>query len=91
MKTGPGIVYLVGAGPGDPGLITVRGLDLISRADVIVHDRIIGYELLADARADAEIEAEGEREGGRDGGNAVGQSVYTRDPDGNLLEFIRYS
>ena len=43
------------------------------------------------ARANAEIVAEGEREGGRDGGNALGQSVYTRDPDGNLLEFIRYS
>ncbi len=43
------------------------------------------------ARANAEIVADGERAGGRDGGNAVGQSVYTRDPDGNLLEFIRYA
>ncbi len=43
------------------------------------------------ARADAESVEEGERTGGRDGGDAVGQSVYTRDPDGNLLEFIRYS
>jgi catechol 2,3-dioxygenase-like lactoylglutathione lyase family enzyme len=43
------------------------------------------------ARAGAEIEVEGERTGGRDGGDAVGQSTYTRDPDGNLLEFIRYS
>ena len=42
-------------------------------------------------RANAEIVAEGERTGGGDGGSAVGQSVYTRDPDGNLLEFIRYS
>jgi catechol 2,3-dioxygenase-like lactoylglutathione lyase family enzyme len=43
------------------------------------------------ARAGAEIEVEGERTGGRDGGDAVGQSTYTRDPDGNLLEFIRYA
>jgi catechol 2,3-dioxygenase-like lactoylglutathione lyase family enzyme len=42
------------------------------------------------ARADAKIVAEGERSGGRDGGAAVGQSIYIRDPDGNLLEFMRY-
>ncbi|MCH9001586.1 MAG: uroporphyrinogen-III C-methyltransferase [Planctomycetes bacterium] len=65
MRKGQGIVYLVGAGPGDPGLITVRGLDLISRADVIVHDRIMGYELLADARADAEIIHAGKKPGDR--------------------------
>jgi catechol 2,3-dioxygenase-like lactoylglutathione lyase family enzyme len=43
------------------------------------------------ARAGAAIEVEGQRDGARDGGNAVGQSIYTRDPDGNLLEFIRYA
>ncbi|MDX2161390.1 MAG: uroporphyrinogen-III C-methyltransferase [bacterium] len=53
MRTGT--VYLVGAGPGDPGLITVRGLDLIRCADVIVHDRLIPHELLQQARPDAEI------------------------------------
>jgi catechol 2,3-dioxygenase-like lactoylglutathione lyase family enzyme len=42
------------------------------------------------ARAGGEVETEGQRTGGRDGGDASGQSVYTRDPDGNLLEFIRY-
>jgi len=47
--------------------------------------------LAAFARAGAEIEVEGQRTGGRDGGDAVGQSTYTRDPDGNLLEFIRYA
>ena len=50
-----GTVYLVGAGPGDPGLITVKGLDLIRRADVIIHDRLIPLELLSEGRDDAEI------------------------------------
>jgi uroporphyrinogen III methyltransferase/synthase len=43
-------VYLVGAGPGDPGLITVRGQDLLRRADVIVYDRLAGDALLDLAR-----------------------------------------
>ena len=51
----PGIVYLVGAGPGDPGLITARALELIVAADVIVHDRLIPREALATARPEAEL------------------------------------
>ena len=50
----PGIVYLVGGGTGDPGIITVRGLDCIRRADVLVYDRLIGEPLLAEARPDCE-------------------------------------
>jgi catechol 2,3-dioxygenase-like lactoylglutathione lyase family enzyme len=42
-------------------------------------------------RTGAAIETEGQRDGGRDGGDAVGQSIYIRDPDDNLLEFIRYA
>ena len=42
-------VYLVGAGPGDPGLITARGLDLIRSCDVLVHDRLVADELVAEA------------------------------------------
>ncbi len=55
MTTSSGIVYLVGAGPGDPGLLTVRGRDLLQRADVVVHDRLLGHEMLAAVRADAEV------------------------------------
>ena len=50
----PGTVYLIGAGPGDPGLITVRGRELLAAADVIVYDRLAHPALLKHARADAE-------------------------------------
>jgi len=50
-----GTVSLVGAGPGDPDLITVKGLRLIRRADVIAYDRLIPMELLDEARPDAEL------------------------------------
>ncbi|MBI2864506.1 MAG: uroporphyrinogen-III C-methyltransferase [Chloroflexi bacterium] len=49
-----GIVYLVGAGPGDPGLITVKGLECIRKADVLVYDRLASPDLLKEARPDAE-------------------------------------
>lgn len=49
-----GIVYLVGAGPGDPGLITVKGLNCIRKADVLVYDRLASPRLLAHARPEAE-------------------------------------
>ena len=50
-----GKVYLVGAGPGDPGLITVKGLQLIAKADVILYDRLIPPELLSLAKPNAEL------------------------------------
>jgi uroporphyrin-III C-methyltransferase len=46
-------VFLVGAGPGDPRLITVRGLELIRACDVLVHDRLVADELVGEAPADA--------------------------------------
>jgi uroporphyrin-III C-methyltransferase len=46
-------VFLVGAGPGDPGLITARGLELVRRCDALVHDTLVAPELLAEAPEDA--------------------------------------
>ena len=46
-------VWLVGAGPGDPGLITARGLELIRRCDALVYDRLVAPELVAEAPTDA--------------------------------------
>jgi uroporphyrinogen III methyltransferase/synthase len=59
-----GRVYLVGAGPGDAGLMTARALALISRADVILHDRLIPAAALDGARADAELLFVGKEGGG---------------------------
>ena len=60
----PGIVHLVGAGPGDPGLLTARALELIARADVILHDRLIPANALDGARPDAELIYVGKEGGG---------------------------
>ena len=57
-------VYLVGAGPGDPGLLTARALELIAAADVIVYDRLIPASALEGARPDATLIYAGKEGGG---------------------------
>ena len=59
-----GRVYLVGAGPGDPGLLTARALELIATADVILYDRLIPPSALEGARGDAELLFVGKQGGG---------------------------
>ncbi len=54
-KSASGIVYLIGAGPGDPGLMTVRGLELIRRADCLVYDYLANEVFLLEASPEAEI------------------------------------
>jgi uroporphyrinogen III methyltransferase/synthase len=56
-----GTVYLVGAGPGDAGLLTLRGAELLSRAEVVVYDALVNPELLRLAPASAEIIYGGKR------------------------------
>src|SRR3954451_15465093 len=55
MSARGGVVYLVGAGPGDPGLMTTRSLELIGSADAIFYDRLIPRGALDGAREDAEL------------------------------------
>jgi uroporphyrinogen III methyltransferase/synthase len=77
----PGVAYLVGAGPGDPGLLTARALELLASADVVLHDRLIPAEALAGVRADAEVVDVGKV----GGGEQVPQEQTTR----LLVEHVR--
>ena len=63
MSARGGVVYLVGAGPGDPGLMTARSLELIATADVVFYDRLIPPGALDGARADAELVYVGKQPG----------------------------
>jgi len=74
-------VHLVGAGPGDPGLLTARALELIARADTILYDRLIPAQALVGARADAELLFVG-KEGG-------GESVAQRQTQALMIERAR--
>jgi uroporphyrinogen III methyltransferase/synthase len=58
-----GKVYLVGAGPGDPGLITLKGLEVLRRAEVVVYDQLASPELLKEAPAGAELIYVGKKAG----------------------------
>src|SRR5438034_1704766 len=66
----PGVVYLVGAGPGDPGLITARGLEILRSADVLVYDRLVAPSLVAEAPPGAECVFVGKRPHGVTGDRA---------------------
>lgn len=68
--TAMGRVYLVGAGPGDPGLITMLGHSLLAAADVVLHDRLSNPALLAVCRPDAELINVGKTPGGPSGTQA---------------------
>ena len=59
----PGSVWLVGAGPGDPGLMSLAGLHALQTSDVIVYDALVGDDILKLARPEAQQEYAGKRGG----------------------------
>jgi len=62
-KSNKGKVYLVGAGPGDPGLLTLKGLECLKKADVVICDYLVNKELLDWVKEDAEIIYAGKKAG----------------------------
>jgi uroporphyrin-III C-methyltransferase len=77
----PGHVWLAGAGPGDPGLLTLDALAGLAQADVVVHDALVGEHVLALAGSQAELEYAGKR-----GGRPSAQQV---DISRRLIELAR--
>jgi len=61
----PGVVYLVGAGPGDPGLITLRGVECLAKADVVLYDYLVNPEILKHVSDSAEMVGLGHHSTGR--------------------------
>ena len=76
-----GEVWLVGAGPGDPGLLTLDALAGLAQADVLVHDALVDARVLALARSDAQLHFAGKR-GGR-------PSIAQADITAQLVDFAR--
>ncbi len=81
MKPAYGVVYLIGAGPGDPGLMTVRGMDVLRRADVVFYDRLVSREILDACKPDVKL---------IDVGKAPGRKSHTQSQINKMLvEFAR--
>lgn len=76
-----GEAWIVGAGPGDPGLLTLRGQQLISQADVILYDRLVSKPVLDFARKEAELISVGKRAGS--------QAMSQDDINRLLVELVR--
>jgi len=86
--TGPqvtGTVYLVGAGPGDPGLLTLRGAEVLARADVVVHDRLTDATLVAFAPPGAERVDVGKQPDDRGDQEAINQLLVDRAREGKRV------
>jgi uroporphyrinogen III methyltransferase/synthase len=83
------IAYFIGAGPGDPGLITVRGLECLRRADVVIHDPGISPRLLARARSDAEVIDVGRSDADEPAAEAIGLLIADKVATGKVVARLK--
>ncbi len=84
-----GKVYLVGAGPGDPGLITWRGVECLRRADAVLYDYLVNPHILIHARPGAELQCLG-RHGGPNAHMEIGDRIMPQaDVNRRLIELAR--
>ena len=83
-------MYLIGAGPGDPGLITVHGLAYLRAADVVVYDELVPGRLLKYARQDAELINIGAAAPERTGQDAIGYLLVEKAREGKLVARLRF-
>ena len=85
MMTGQGIVYLVGAGPGDPKLLTIRALELLRSAEVVGYDELVPSQILSLVPAQAELLAVGRRQGHGKAGYRLHPMVLERARAGRIV------
>jgi len=83
-------VYLIGAGPGDPGLITVHGLTHLRAADVVVYDELVPPRMLKYARQGAELINVGDPAPERTGQDAIGYLLVEKAREGKLVARLRF-
>ncbi|MBI3768383.1 MAG: uroporphyrinogen-III C-methyltransferase [Deltaproteobacteria bacterium] len=87
--TGRGFVYLVGAGPGDPKLLTLRALEILQSADVVAHDELVSEAILACVPAAVELLPVGRRHGSRKASYRLHPSVLERARAGAVVARLK--
>ncbi len=89
-KRKTGKVYLIGAGPGDPGLLTIKGKEILSQAEVVIYDRLASPRLLAFARPNAELIYVGKRTGNHTvDQEGINQLIVEKAREGKLVARLK--
>jgi len=85
-----GIVYLIGAGPGDRGLLTIKGKELLQKADVIVYDYLVNADLLEYAKDSAEILYVGKKAGQKEmTQGSINSLIVRKAKSGNIVARLK--